>query len=232
MQTQRVTLYGLVVLFCLYCSDAVTSSAPSVPDVERDEPAQALKQVLEFASREAVKKLSAPDGYLKNQAIKILMPAEAKEVEQTLRQLGFSKLVDDAILSMNRAAEQAAAQALPVFTEAIKKMTLQDVQSIVLGGSDAATQFFKKATYAQLKARYTPIVDQALKKSHATKYWKDVFSRYNKIPGVKKVNPNLTDHVVTKALDGFFYQLSLEEKKIRQNPEATANEVIQKLFGK
>ncbi|MCS6917701.1 MAG: DUF4197 domain-containing protein [Chitinophagales bacterium] len=197
-----------------------------------DQPSQALKQLLDVAVQEAAKKLSAPDGYFKNQAIKILLPPEAKDVEKTLRQLGMGKLVDDAILSMNRAAEDAAKQAVPVFADAIKKMTLTDVQQIVSGTPDAATQFLKKATYSQLKTRYTPIVDQALKKSQATKYWKDIFTRYNKIPGVKKVNPNLSEHVVTKALDGFFQQLAQEEKKIRQNPEATANELIRWLFGK
>lgn len=224
------TLLILLAAGTLQAHAATRTSSPA--NYLSDNPSQALRELLNIAVNEAARKLSATDGYLKNQTIKILMPAEAREVEKTLRNLGMGKIVDDAVVSMNRAAEQAAKQAVPVFADAIKKMTIADVQQIVTGGNDAATRYLKNATFSQLKVKYTPVVDQALKKTGATRYWKDVFARYNRLPGVKKVNPNLTEHVVTEALDGFFVQLAQEEQKIRQNPGATANDLIKMLLGK
>src|SRR5690606_15286388 len=117
---------------------------------------------------------SLADGYLKNLDVKILFPEEAKQVEKTLRSIGLGSMCDQVITSVNRAAEDAAKQAKPIFTAAIKQMSFQDVQNILLGDRDAATQYFHRTTTDSLSAKFSPIIDTSLKKVDATKYWSDV----------------------------------------------------------
>ncbi len=192
---------------------------------------QAFKNWLSVCARNAGQALAKPDAYLRNAAIKILLPPEVAHVETTLRSLGMGALADNVIVTMNRAAEQAAGQAPAILLAAIQKLTAHDVIAIVKGSNDAATQYFKKHTQTQLITSYKPIIEQSLKKTHATRYWKEFFSRYNKLPGVQKVNPDLTSYVTQKALDGLFYQIAQEEAAIRKNPEGYLNESIRKLLG-
>ncbi len=210
---------------------ASRASAMGDPHWPEDKLLQALKDWLSICARNAGQVLSKPDAYLRNAAIKILLPPEVAHVETTLRSLGLGSLADNVIVTMNRAAEQAAAQAPAILLSAIQKLTAHDVITIVKGGNDAATQYFKKHTQSQLITSYKPIIEQSLKKTHATRYWKDFFSRYNKLPGVKKVNPDLSSYVTQKALDGLFYQIAQEEASIRKNPEGYLTESIRKLLG-
>lgn len=191
-----------------------------------------LKQALQIGTNNATSTLNKTDGYFKNVAIKILMPPEAKAVEDKLRELGFGSKVDEAILSMNRAAETAAKDAAPIFLDAIKNMTISDAASIVTGTDHAATDYLKSHTSTALTQKFTPVISKALSTVNATKYWSDVFTTYNKIPFVTKVNPDLTSYVTQKALEGLFYQIGLEEKKIRTDPAAQVTTLLQQLFGK
>ena len=190
-----------------------------------------LKQALEIGTVQGADQLSAKDGFLGNLAIKILFPPEAQKVERTLRSIGLNTLADNVILSINRAAEDAAKEAKPIFISAIKQMTITDATNILLGNKDAATSYFKRVTTAQLLQKFEPVITTSLSKVGATKYWSDAANTYNKIPLVKPVNTNLSTYVAQKAIDGMFYQVALEELKIRDNIGARSTTLLQKVFG-
>lgn len=189
-----------------------------------------LKEALTIGAQNSGDKLSAVDGFFANAAIKVLMPPEAQKVESTLRSLGLGSVVDKAILSMNRGAEEATKFAAPIFINAIKQMTLTDAIGILKGGDTAATHYFKDKTTAALTQAFRPTVDQALTKTDATKYWSTVFTTYNKFAATP-VNTDLGAYVTSKAVDGIFYQIGLEEQKIRKDPAAQVTDILKKVFG-
>jgi guanyl-specific ribonuclease Sa len=191
----------------------------------------ALKQALELGVSAGADRLSLKDGFLGNAAVKILMPAEAQKVERTLRSIGLNSLCDNVITSLNRAAEDAAKEAKPIFVAAIKKMTLTDAKNILLGSTDAATQYFKTATSPELIAKFSPIITTSLSKVNATKYYSDLTTQYNKLPLVTPVNTNLTEYVTQKAIDGLFIEVAIEELKIRDNSIFRTTSTLQKVFG-
>ncbi|MBX3238942.1 MAG: DUF4197 domain-containing protein [Chitinophagaceae bacterium] len=193
--------------------------------------AAGLKEALSIGAETAAKNLSAVDGYFANAAVKILMPEEAKKVEEKLRTVGMGKQVDDAILSMNRAAEDAAKSATPIFVNAIKQMSIQDAAGILSGGDFAATDYLKSKTTAQLTEAFRPVIEKALEKADATKHWNTVFTAYNKFT-IKKINPDLTAYVTERALSGIFYQVAQEEQKIRKDPLARTTDLLKSVFGK
>ena len=188
-----------------------------------------LKEALTVGTNNGTNKLSLVDGFFKNAALKILMPVEAQKVEKKLRDIGFGKQVDNAILSMNRAAEDAAKSAAPIFINAIKGMSIQDGLSILRGGDFAATNFLKEKTLAQLTEAFRPVIEQSLQKVNATKYWNTLFSTYNTF-SKEKVNTDLTAYVTEKATTGIFHQVGLEEQKIRKDPVARTTDVLKKVF--
>jgi hypothetical protein len=192
--------------------------------------ASGLKEALEVGAQNSSNQLSALDGFFKNAAIKILLPPEAQKVEKTLRDVGMGNLVDKAILSVNRAAEDAAKSAAPIFIDAIKQMTIQDAVGILQGGDFAATNYLKSKTTTALVAAFKPVIENSLSKVSATKYWSDVFNTYNKFT-TNKINPDLSAFVTGKAVDGIFYQVSLEEQKIRKDPVARVTDLLKKVFG-
>ncbi len=200
--------------------------------ISNSEMITALKDALTQGINKGADKVSVTDGYFKNMAIKILMPEEAKTVESKLRQLGMGSLVDNAILSMNRAAEQAAKESKPIFINAIKNMTITDAVSILKGSDDAATNYLKLNTSTQLTEKFSPIIKKALDNTQATKYWSDIFTNYNKIPGVQKINPDLSKYVTQKALEGLFKMIAEEEFAIRKDPIARTTDILKKVFGK
>lgn len=196
-----------------------------------DEVVKGLKEALSIGADSSVKKLSAANGFFNNTAIKILMPPEAIKVESSLRKVGAGKLVDDAIVVMNRAAESATADVKDIFFEAIKNMTINDGMQILKGDSIAASRYLKSSTTTQLTQKIRPVVEIALKKVNATKYWGDVFNEYNRF-AVKKINPDLAAFVTEKTIDGLFFSIGEEEQKIRKDPAAQVTELLKKVFGK
>ncbi|TDQ18389.1 uncharacterized protein DUF4197 [Algoriphagus boseongensis] len=190
-----------------------------------------LKEALEKGTGISVDRLSLENGYLGNLDVKILFPEEAKQAERTLRNLGMGSLCDQVITSVNRAAEDAAMQAKPIFTAAIKQMSFQDVQKILLGEQNAATQYFQKTTSDSLTVKFKPVIEKSLEKVNATKYWDDLVTQYNKVPMVKKMNPDLTTYVTQKAIDGLFVEIAKEELKIRNQLGARTSPLLQKVFG-
>ena len=190
-----------------------------------------LKQALTIGTDNSAKKLNKADGFFANAAIKILMPDEAKKAEKTLRQFGMGSLVDKAVLSMNRAAEDAAGGITNIFLDAIKGMTLTDGLSILRGGDFAATDYLKKNTTLQLTEKMRPVIEKSLAKTDATKYWKDVFTAYNTF-SKQTVNTDISAYVTEKSMAGIFYSIGEEEQKIRKDPAAQVTDLLKKVFAK
>jgi len=197
--------------------------------LSNEEIVSGLKEALNVGTNNAAGKLSSVDGFFKDAAIKILMPEEAKKAEKKLRALGMGKLVDDAILAMNRAAEDASKSAAPIFVSAVKQMSIGDAVGILRGGDFAATTYLKDKTTASLTESFRPVIEASLKKVDATKYWNTVFSAYNKV-STDKVNPDLAAYVTEKSLSGIFHQVGLEEQKIRKDPFARTTDILKKVF--
>jgi len=190
-----------------------------------------IKEALEIGISRGTDLLSAKDGFLGNAAVKILFPPEAQKVERTLRSIGMGSLADNVILSLNRAAEDAAKEAKPIFVSAIKQMTITDVTNILLGQQDAATNYFKRVTTSQLMEKFQPVITTSLNKVGAAKYWGDAAGQYNRIPLVKPVSTDLSSYVAQKAIDGMFIQVAQEELKIRGSLGARSTPLLQKVFG-
>ncbi len=209
-----------------------TSGVAGVSGLSEDEVGRGLKEALNQGVKKGVTQLNKKDGYLKDPQIKIPMPDEAKKVEDKLRAMGQGAKVDEAIESMNRAAEDAAAGAKDIFVAAIKGMTLTDAMSILKGEDDAATKYLNKATHDELTKKFQPVIKVSLDKVGATKHWETVFGTYNKIPFISKVNPDLEEYVTEKALTGLFIQVAKEELQIREDPMARGTNLLKKVFAK
>ena len=198
--------------------------------LSNDDIISGLKEALRVGTDSASKKLSKVNGFFGDAAIKILMPAEAQNVEKTLRSVGMGSMVDKAILFMNRAAEDAANGVGNVFWSSIKQMSVTDGLQILRGGDFAATDYLRKTTTLELTEKFRPVIEASLVKVDATKYWKDLFTNYNKF-SANKINPDLTAYVTEKALSGLFLNISLEEQKIRKDPAAQVTGILRSVFG-
>ncbi len=196
-----------------------------------EEIGEALKEALTKGISKGSDLASQVDGYLKNSEIKLPFPPEAKNAEVKLRQLGLGNDVDKFIVTLNRAAEDAAKEAKPIFVSAIKQMTIQDAAGILKGEQDAATQYLNRTTSPSLKDKFKPVIKNSLEKVNATKYYSDLINTYNKIPLVRKMNPNLDDYATNKAIEGLFIMIAKEEKNIRNNPGARTTELLKRVFG-
>lgn len=199
-------------------------------ELSNEEVVSGLKEALRVGTDTSVNLTNRVDGYLKNAAIKILLPPEAQQVESTLRSMGLDALVDDAIVSLNRAAEDAAIEAKPIFKDAITSITIEDGFNILKGHDSAATVYLKGKTFNKLEDAFQPKIKASLDKVGATKYWNTMFTTYNAIPLVTPVNPNLDEYATQKALDGLFYIVSQEEKDIRNDPAARVTDILKKVF--
>lgn len=199
--------------------------------LSKDEIILGLKEALNVGVNNSTLRASGVDGYFKNPLIFIAFPKDAEKVEKKLRELGFGKKVDEFTLTLNRAAEEAAKEAAPIFLSAVKGITIQDGMSILKGNNTAATTYLAGKTEAQLIQKFTPVVERALQKTYATKYWAELVNIYNKIPTVQKVNPDLTAYATDKAIDGLFLLVGDEETKIRKDPAARISAILRKVFG-
>lgn len=200
-------------------------------NLSSDDIVNGLKEALNVGTKNSTTSASKVDGYLKNPKIKIPFPPEAEQMEKTLRSVGMGEQVDNFVVSMNRAAEEAAKDAAPIFIDAIKNMNISDGMSILKGSDTAATHYLRQQTTAELIVKFTPVIKAAIEKVKVTSYWTPLVTKYNKIPFVKKQNPNLDQYVTLKALDGLFYLISQEELKIRKDPAAQVTDLLKKVFG-
>jgi len=194
--------------------------------------ASGLKEALEVGTQNAVNLTGKTDGYFGNPAIKILMPEKLRALETGLRAVGYGPQVDEFILSMNRAAERAAPAAKQIFWDAIGAMTFEDARKIWSGGDTAATEYFRAKTSDKLSTAFRPIVEKATNEVGVTRQYKELIGRYQTIPFIKVESLDVDQYVVTKGLDGLFFVLGEEEKKIRTNPAARTTELLRQVFGK
>lgn len=226
-----------ILLICAAINSACTSQQlGQIGDVLGNTPltsaevSRGLKEALSNGTINGVSIANQQNGYLNNPRLKIPFPADAKKVENTLRDLGLGSEVDKFVVSLNRGAEKAAAEAKPIFLNAIKQLTIQDAFAILKGDDNAATNFLKRTTSAQLKQKFLPIMEQSLSSVNATRYYSDLVSRYNRIPLVQPVNPDLTDYATDKAIEGLFLLVADEEARIRENPLARTSALLKKVF--
>lgn len=193
--------------------------------------AAGLKEALVTGISKGSNEVSRLDGYLKNPNIKIPFPPEVQKVEEKLRSIGLGGEVDKFITTLNRGAEEAAKEAKPIFVSAITSMTIQDAWGILKGDNkEAATEYLRRTTSDQLRAKFAPIMKEALDKVNATKYYSDIINTYNRIPLVENVNPDLEGYATEKAMDGLFFMIAKEEMNIRKDPGARATELLKKVF--
>lgn len=235
------TLTSCAELLQIVSQETIKKAIP----ISNSENISGLKNSLNIGIENAVGNLGVQDGFLKNSATKILLPSEAQPILDNLKLIpGGQNLVDKAVLSLNRSAEDAVKEATPIFKKAILNMSISDGAKILFGGNEAATEYLRKNTYSQLQAAFAPIVKTSLGKPllagiSTNDSWKTLSSGYNsvatsqmgKITGLKVVNVSLENYVTEKALDALFVKLAEEEEKIRTNPVARVNELLKKVFG-
>jgi len=191
---------------------------------------QGLKEALSNGVINQVTTLALKDGFYKNEMAKILYPAELQKVDKTLRDLGLGNLADQGMIMLNRAAEDAVHEAIPIFKEAIVNMTFTDAKNILLGEKDAATQYLNRTTSAALRAKFQPIIQNSFQKVGADKVWTEVITTYNKIPLVSKVSPDLTGYVTDESLKSVYKMVAVEESKIRTDIGSRTSELLKKVF--
>lgn len=222
--------------FFMACSpqelESVLTSVLTNGEVTSQEAGLGLKEALTQGVVKGSDLVSAFNGYYKNEAIKILFPPEAQKIEKTLRDIGAGNLVDDMIEKVNHAAEDAAKEAKPIFKSAVTNMTFNDAMNILMGESNAATSYLKTNTSNALYGKFKPVITNALNKRKALDSWTKVVNKYNTIPFVQKMNPDLADHVTNKAMDGLFLMIEKEEQLIRKDPIARTTDLLKKVFAK
>ena len=189
-----------------------------------------LKEALNNGITKQVSKLTATDGFFKNQAVKILLPEELQKVDTKLRQIGLSSLADDGLKMINRAAEDAVKEATPIFVDAVKQMTFTDAKNILMGADNSATSYLQNTTSSALYTKFNPVIKNSFAKVGADKIWNQIITKYNSIPLVKKVNPDLTDYTTNKAIEGVFKMIAVEEKDIRNNLSSRTSDLLKKVF--
>jgi hypothetical protein len=223
------SLKYLLVLVCLLFS--MSCEQKSLTD---DQIVEGLKEALKVGTENSANSAHATDGYFGNVNIKIPFPEDAQFVETALSAVPLvgQPLVDELVLKINRAAEDAADKSKPIFLNAIVNMTFLDALNILNGADDAATQYLKSSTYTELKATFKPDIETSLSSVGATTAWTNVTTAYNTyIPSPQPVNTDLSDYATGKALDGLFYLVAIEEGKIRNDPAARINDILQTVFG-
>ena len=211
---------------------ANAAGAATAGTVSNTEAAAGIKEALGQGITKSVLQLNNTDGFFRNELYKVLLPPEARKIENTLRDLGFNSLVDKAILQINRGAEDAAGYAKPIFVEAIKNMTLTDAIGLIRNGDTSATHFFREKTTLKLLEAFRPVIAASLQKVDATRYYGDMVSKYNNFPTTfKKLNPDLTNYVTQKATDALFNLIAKEEVNIRTNFAARTTNILRRVFG-
>jgi hypothetical protein len=234
-----IALTALTVVGCDVLNEAAqvvtsTTSTTSQPKLSNDEVISGLREALSVGIKNSVDLTSITDGFWGNAAIKIPFPEEAIKVKQKAMDWGLNGQVEKFELTMNRAAEEATKEALPIFADAIKNMSVSDGFAILNGGDGAATKFLKDQTTAKLVAAFSPKVDAAISKVKLTEYWSPIITKYNNamtVTGGDKLNPDLNKYITERAITGLFMMVEKEENKIRKDPMARVTDLLQKVFG-
>jgi hypothetical protein len=192
--------------------------------------AAGLREALDLGIKKQVSKLTQQDGFYGNSMVKILLPEELQKVDKTLRGLGMSSLADEGLKVLNRAAEDAVGEATPIFVNAVKAIKFKDAKNILLGDDSAATSYLQDKTSTELYGKFNPVIKTSFDKVGADEVWSKIIKKYNGVPFVKKVNPDLTDYVTTEALKGVFTMIAVEEKEIRTKTASRTTSLLQQVF--
>lgn len=229
----KKTVFILSLIFFFGCAE-MQQIANQLPQgagaLSNADIANGLKAALNNGIDKQVSKLTATDGFFRNEMVKILLPEELQKVDRGLRNIGLSSLADEGIKVLNRAAEDAVKEATPIFVDAVKQMTFNDAKNILMGSENAATGYLQNTTSTALYAKFNPIIKNSFSKVGADKAWENIITRYNAIPLVQKVNPDLTDYTTNKAMEGVFKMIAVEEKEIRTNLNARTSDILKRVF--
>lgn len=229
---RKIVLLAVAAYTLMSCAELqqVANQLPGVMEQGSLDISGGLKEALNNGINKQVVKLTAVDGFFKNEAVKILLPDELKKVDKTLRDIGMSKLADDGLRVLNRAAEDAVKEATPIFVDAIRGMSFTDAKNILMGNESAATSYLQNSTSTALYGKFNPVIKNSFAKVGADKVWTSIITKYNSIPLVKKVNPDLTDYTTNKALEGVFKMIAVEEKNIRTDLSSRSSDLLKKVF--
>jgi len=211
--------------------NAATGTSTTTGTLSNADVIKGLKEALSVGTNNSISLTSKVDGFLGNPLIYIPWPSQAIVMKERLTQLGFQNQITAFETSLNRAAEEATKTAAPIFLNAITNMSISDGFAILNGNDTAATHFLREKTTAALKQSFSPTVTDAINKVQVTAYWSPLITNYNKIPGIEKQNPNLTDYVTDKAIGGLMTMIAKEETKIRKDPMARVTDILKKVFG-
>jgi hypothetical protein len=228
-KTILLLLAGLTLSSCAEMQQ-IANQLPGVLEQGNVDIAGGLKEALNNGINKQVTKLTTVDGFYKNEMVKIFLPEELQKVDAGLRKIGLGKLADDGLKAINRTAEDAVKQATPIFVDAIKGMTFTDAKNILMGNESAATTYLQSSTSTALYAKFNPVIKNSFAKVGADKVWANIITKYNAIPLVKKVNPDLTDYTTNKAMEGVFKMISVEEKNIRTDLSSRTSDLLKKVF--
>lgn len=224
-----MTVPGMILSLVLVCGP---TGFPQLGGLSESRIIAGLKEALTIGAGNAINLTGRLDGFFRNAAIKILIPRQLNTLARGLRAVGMGEKVDEFELSMNRAAEKAAPQARKIFVNAIKQMTFNDARRILTGGDTAATEFFREKTSDDIARAMRPIIEKAMNDVGATRQYKDLVDQFRQIPFARTQSLDIDDYVVDKTLDGIFYMVGEEEKKIRKNPAARVTSILREVFGR
>lgn len=230
MKKVLAVVLGLFLITSCTKEEIVNQIETVLGGLTQDEIGQGLREALDKGVDNQVKKLTKVDGFYKNELVKILLPKELKEVDAGLRKIGLGSLADEGLKAINRTAEDAVKTATPIFVDAIKQITFEDAKNILLGDEKAATTYLQQKTQQALYKSFEPVISKSFSKVGADEIWTNLISKYNNIPLVNKVNPNLTEYVTNEALKGVFTMIAVEEKAIRTDVNKRTTDLLKKVF--
>jgi len=223
----------IVIFQCVACSElqhVINQLPQSTSQIGNNQIASGLKEALNMGIEKQVTKLTEKNGFFSNELVKILLPEELQKVDNTLRKVGLSKLADEGLKVLNRAAEDAVSQATPIFVDAIKGMSFNDAKTILLGDNNAATQYLTTNTQTALYSKFSPVIQNSFKKVGANQIWNNLITKYNSLPLTNNVNPDLTDYVTQQALSGVYKMIAVEENEIRTKLSSRTTDTLRKIF--
>lgn len=229
---KKIVLLVVVVFQLSACAEMqqVMNQFPQTQGIGGIDISAGLKEALNNGITKQVVKLTATDGFYKNELVKILLPEELRKVDAGLRKVGLGSLADEGLKVLNRAAEDAVKEATPIFVNAVMNMSFTDAKTILMGNENSATMYLQNSTSTALYGKFNPVIKNSFTKVGADKVWANIINKYNVIPFVQKVNPDLTDYVTNQAMTGVFKMIAVEEKNIRTNLNARTSVLLQKVF--
>ncbi|WP_158973809.1 DUF4197 domain-containing protein [Cellulophaga sp. L1A9] len=230
MKHKIIALSAVFLLFSCNELQQVVNQLPQSSTIGNAQIASGLREALDLGIEKQVQKLTQEDGFFKNDLVKIVLPEDLQKVDNTLRKMGLSSLADEGLKVLNRAAEDAVKEATPIFVDAVKGITFSDAKQILLGSDDAATNYLKSTTETQLYTSFSPVIKNSFSKVGADQVWSNLITKYNNIPFVTPVNPDLTDYVTGEALKGVYTMIAVEEQEIRTKSASRTTALLQKVF--